>query len=834
MSKFTNTVWLVTAAIAGIAVCVPSWHATVRADCTPQWVSGFGNPEGPLSGPAWAMAVYDDGNGPALYAAGAFVSNSGITVYSVTKWNGSSWQPLGTGPSGTVRALAVFDDGTGPALYAGGDFTFVGVPPNHIAKYDGAGWSAVGAGVSGTVWALTVFDDGTGPALYAGGAFTSAGGGAANRVAKWNGISWSPLGTGTSGIIRSLEVFNDGSGSALYAGGDFVSAGGSAVQRMARWNGTNWSGMAGGMNDTVWSLRASAGTLYAGGTFTTAGGGAANRIAQWNGTAWSAVGTGMSDAVYALREYDDGNGTALYAGGAFTQVNGVAINRIAKWNGTAWSGVAGGADAEVRSLVAYDDGVSNRLCASGLFGMLDNHAVRSVGVWNGSEWSALGGEGGTDGPIERLIPFDDGSGPALFASGGFKTAGGVSAKGLAKWDGFAWTALNVSATASGVLEVVDDGSGPHLFAAIYSPPALSSNGVAKWDGNSFTTVAAGLGDPINDLVGFDDGTGSALYAGGRFRTSAGVQLNGIAKLNGNAWSELGTGLCGGTECGVEALAVFDDGNGPALYAGGNFAAAGGLAARNIAKWDGAAWSTMQTGVNQRVYSLAVFDDGSGPALYVGGQFWEANQIEAVGIARWNGSTWSPVGDGFRAGIVMSMEVFDDGNGPALYVAGYAIGGQAYPRRLGKWDGVSWQFAEIGTDQDPVTLAVFNGGSSPRLFIGGGFTMAGNGPAYHIAAMSGCNFIVPAPTPPPAPTPDPSPIDPVVDPSDPVSDDQAPPDPVESIDNGATAQSGVPQLADQIKTPAASGANPCGMGLVMASSALLTGMWLMRRTRRKQA
>jgi hypothetical protein len=36
---------------------------------------------------------------------------------------------------------------------------------------------------------------------------------------------------------------------------------------------------------------------------------------------------------------------------------------------------------------------------------------------------------------------------------------------------------------------------------------------------------------------------------------------------------------------VRALAVFDDGNGPALYASGDFTLAGGVAANYIARWD---------------------------------------------------------------------------------------------------------------------------------------------------------------------------------------------------------------------------------------------------------
>ena len=45
-----------------------------------------------------------------------------MSAKRVARWNGSSWAALGSGMSGGVRALAVHDDGGGPALYAGGEF----------------------------------------------------------------------------------------------------------------------------------------------------------------------------------------------------------------------------------------------------------------------------------------------------------------------------------------------------------------------------------------------------------------------------------------------------------------------------------------------------------------------------------------------------------------------------------------------------------------------------------------------------------------------------------------------------------------------------------------
>src|SRR4051794_40927408 len=51
------------------------------------------------------------------------------------------------------------------------------------------------------------------------------------------------------------------------------------------------------------------------------------------------------------------------------------------------------------------------------------------------------------------------------------------------------------------------------------------------------------------------------------------------------WSPLVGATPGGISFAVTDLSVFDDGTGPALYAGGVFEQAGGLTTNNIAKWN---------------------------------------------------------------------------------------------------------------------------------------------------------------------------------------------------------------------------------------------------------
>src|SRR6185503_15774793 len=213
-----------------------------------------------------ALAVFDDGSGPALYAGGLFTSAGGAAANHVAKWNGTTWSALGTGITGTpsaVQTLAVHDDGTGagPALYAGGTFTSAGgVPANQVAKWNGLAWSALGSGMTfpGTtpdVLALTSFDDGSGSGarLYAGGNFSSAGGVAAKYLARWDGTSWSSLGA-VNQVVTALCVTEDDDGPGLFVGGDFTRAGVFQPSRVARWSGSSWATLGSGISQPIESL----------------------------------------------------------------------------------------------------------------------------------------------------------------------------------------------------------------------------------------------------------------------------------------------------------------------------------------------------------------------------------------------------------------------------------------------------------------------------------------------------------------------------------------------------------------------------------------------------
>ncbi len=239
----------------------------------------------------------------------------GVAANYIARWDGVQWHTLGSGMGGgigpRVSALAFGPDGS---LYAGGRFDVSGgVTTNNIARWDGTQWQPLGSGMAHayepTVFALAVGPDSS---LYTGGYFGTAGGVAAPYIARWDGTQWHPLGSGLNGSVYALAVGLDG---ALFAGGNFTAAGGVAANYVAHWGGVMWeplplgSGIGGSVVSAL--MVGDDGLLYAGGSFTTAGGVAVKAIARWDGIQWHSLGSGLNGHVYALAVGPDGSSPRL-------------------------------------------------------------------------------------------------------------------------------------------------------------------------------------------------------------------------------------------------------------------------------------------------------------------------------------------------------------------------------------------------------------------------------------------------------------------------------------------------------------------------------------------
>jgi len=341
-----------------------------------------------------------------------------------------------------------------------------------------------------------------------------------------------------------------------------------------------------------------------------------------------------------------------------------------------WSAAEVGADGPVAGLFAFDDGSGLALYAGGSFTIIDGVAANRVARWDRTAWTPLGGGlgGGTAPEVTRFAVFNDADGASLYVAGRFRDAGALPANNIAKRvPGGGWQALSTglqgaAATRVNDLLVTNLGGPQRLFATgffFFAGPTSVSN-IATWNGTAWSNLAGGgLNGAGHALAIFDDGTGPALYAGGEFTTAGGQTARRIARWDGSRWSEVGGGIPSGA---VYALAVFNDGSGDALYVGGSFSSAGGVPANNVAKWDGTSWTALRDGTDGPVRALTPWQAWNGNALYVGGDFARAGTRDASGVARWNGARWYDVGGGV-AGEVRDLLVFDDGLGEAIFAGG---------------------------------------------------------------------------------------------------------------------------------------------------------------------
>ena len=634
------------------------------------------------------------------------------------------------GTDGAVLAIAV----RGNETYVGGTLcnTFGNLVSSNIAKWDGQAWSPLGTGIGAPAQPLVFcIAFGANGDVYAGGSFTSAGGAATTNIARWNGVSWSPLGGGVSSSVITIAV----DGNRVYAGGGITNAGGVTTKGLACWDGTNWTSVGGGVdagtNTAVEALLMDGNNLYVGGNFTNAGGQAINRIAKWDGTNWTALGSGITGATNAYVRAMIKSGTNLFVTGYFTNAGGVTVTNIARWDGAQWAAVGGGISPSASALAVNGP----FLFVAGTLASAGGIAVSNVARWDGTNWSNIGGlssasSTGVMGTYADALAVDQNGG--LLAGGYFTLAGSTAVQCMARWDGTNWGTLGAdtcAGTAGYSLNTVYGlaAGTDALYAGGFFGMAghTFANQVARWDGTNWSALGAGIIGKmtLGRVVGMAL-NGSDLYVGGTFTNAGGITASNIAKWDGASWSALGTGM----NNGVWTIAS----DGANIYAGGAFTSAGGAGANYIAKWTGSTWLPLGSGLNSTVTAIAPGSDG----LYVGGSFTTAGGSNANSIARWDGANWLPLGSGTTNGVNGSVNAIAV-SGSAVYVGGsFTTAGGLPASMVAKWDGTSWSNLGSGIQGSTVyALAVIDN----RLYVGGQFTSAGGLNATNLACWDGSSW-----------------------------------------------------------------------------------------------
>jgi hypothetical protein len=294
-------------------------------------------------------------------------------------------------------------------------------------------------------------------------------------------------------------------------------------------------------------------------------------------------------------------GGTLYLGGAFTSLSHpdgggtVARNRLAALDlatgaPTAWNPNANG---NVYALTI----LSSTIYVGGDFSTVGGQGRICLGALNNATGAATAWNPGANGTVYALTT----DGLSIFAGGFYTQAGGAPRANLAALDpatGAAVTAWNPGATS-------------------YVEALVVGNGIL-YTGGSFVSLG---GQPRDGLGAVNASTGTVT-----------AWNPGAA---GGYWQVGGNSMFFGPR--VRALAV----DGPTVYAGGSFTAAGGAPRVNLVALDGTngvatAWNAGSTWNPTANYVTALAKQGS--IIYVGGSFTSLGEAPRFNLAALDATT----------------------------------------------------------------------------------------------------------------------------------------------------------------------------------------------------
>lgn len=468
------------------------------------------------------------------------------------------------------------------------------------------------------------------------------------------------------------------------------------------WPGV-WGALGGSVNaTTVWDADGPGGEpplLVVGGRFYQAGGASANNVAAWDGARWYPLGSGTDYGVHALTVYKG----ALIAGGWFTMAGGTTASYIARWDGVNWNPLGTGLTGVdqlpgVRALTVYN----GELIVGGRFTTAGGTSARNIARWDGLEWRPLGpgmdGTGNYGGVLSLTVHNN-----VLVAGGSFTTAGGVSVNNIARWDGTSWHPLGSGSPYEVLALTVFDGD------LIASPAWVLPS---RWDGASWEILGSvgscGVIGQSQSVLAVFPFNGELVAAGQFCWQVGGAIITNLARWDGSQWLAVmgALGSIGYSNPYASNLAIYKG----ELVVGGAFGHLDGGLVYNIARWDGSRWGALGNGIfgqsGDAVHAWEPYNGG----LVAGGEFEDAAGAHVRNIALWDGSTWRPLGGGI-SGPVYVMTIYD---GDLIAGGEFDSAGDTMARNIARWDGMVWHPLGDGLDLRVFAMTVFD----DRLIVGG--------------------------------------------------------------------------------------------------------------------
>ncbi len=317
----------------------------------------------------------------------------------------------------------------------------------------------------------------------------------------------------------------------------------------------------------------------------------------WNGRSFVPLGPGISAMAGDIKLLDDGqSGSRLYLSARTPPNSGVPLGF--RWNGAAWVPMppamlpVSSQGTYAMAFPKFSTGLSG---VNGLYGNFSPEFVpnRFIVRWSGTAWKPIGVLSNLTGIVQDpMMAYTEGGVNYIVVSGVFEEISGVPAHRLARWDGREWTAMGTPPTTALALSVYDDGTGPSLYMGYngtISNDPMQREGVARWTGTSWVSVGGGTNRTdmgyggVNAMAVFDDGSGPALFVAGSFNRAGGIPALQVAKWNGQAWSALGAGISGF----IKDMTVANDGRGDSLFILGDiFGVGGSNVYSDIVQWVG--------------------------------------------------------------------------------------------------------------------------------------------------------------------------------------------------------------------------------------------------------
>jgi trimeric autotransporter adhesin len=503
-----------------------------------------------------------------------------------------------------------------------------------------------------------------------------------------------------------------------------------------------------GIDGPVSSMVSMGNFLLVGGSFSHAGNVEAHNLALWDGGHWMPFAGGVNGPVSSLVL----NNVGLFVSGTFTRAGAVSAQGIAKWNGFRWEGVNANPLTEYNYAGTIDTlyWQAGNLYVGGSFSKIGGVSSRGIARWDGRAWHDM--EGGVSIPDYAFasVYTITGDGTNIYAGGFFTQAGSVQATNLARWNGRHWEGIgnfaaepppNVTffpALYSQVDKVMMNQGSLYVCGQFSEVDGYAITNFAKWNRGIWQKA----GDVDGQVNGMDEYMGGLLVAG-TFRSIGGVSATNAAWFKQGRWSGLGVNTSG------SFYDVKVAGN--HVYLAGSFDLVNGVSARSIIRYDGGKFSALGTGKGNSLSGPVEALATDGTNVYALGNFDTAGTAPVSGLAKWDGTKWSGLGKPFDSGMGYRSPGFNlalgigrnPGNLPGIAAVGSKLyfNGRFEMPDVGGTNLACWngrEWSAVGNDQGTWEIESM-ASDGKNLFVSGELLNDFQVVKYGVNAWDGTNW-----------------------------------------------------------------------------------------------